>query len=84
MPGKRFVGLTLLIGFASFVAFTSIGSLLLRISRAHPAASLVFPAILGTIVCERRRRRARLTRHTPLLFEDALPTEIEPLRLSAY
>ena len=26
MPGKRFVGLTLVIGFAAFMAFTSIGS----------------------------------------------------------
>jgi hypothetical protein len=84
MPGKRFVGLTMLIGFASFVAFTSIGSLLLWTSRVHPLGSLVFVAILGAVVWERRRRRTRLTRHTPLLFEDALPTEIEPLQLSAY
>ena len=82
MPGKRFVGLTLLIGFASFVAFTSIGSLLLWISRAHPLAALVFLALLGSVVWERRRRRIRLTRHTPLMFEDALPTEVEPLQLS--
>ena len=84
MPGKRFVGLTMLIGLASFVAFTSIGSVLLWASRAHPLGSPIVVAILGGIVWERRRRRARLTRHTPLLFEDTLPTEVEPLRLSAY
>jgi len=82
MPGKRFVGLTALIGFAAFVVFTSVGSGLAYASRLHPIGALVFLAILGAIVLERRRRRARLTRHTPLLFEDALPTEIEPLRLS--
>jgi hypothetical protein len=82
MPGKRFVGLTALVGFTVFVVFTSVGSGLAYSSRTHPIAALVFLAILGAIVWERRRRRARLTRHTPLLFEDALPTEIEPLRLS--
>ena len=82
MPGKRFVGLTALVGFTAFVVFTSVGSLLAYASRMHPNGALVFLAILGAIVWERRRRRARLTLHTPLLFEDALPTEIEPLRLS--
>jgi len=84
MPGKRFVGVTLLIGFASFVAFTSMGSILLWSSRTHPLGSLASLAILGAVAWERRRRRVRLTRHTSLLFEDALPTEIEPLQLSAY
>jgi hypothetical protein len=84
MPGKRFVGLTLLIGFAAFVVFTSIGSGLAYYGRAHPVGSIVVLAILGVVVWERRRRRARLSRHTPLLFEDLLPTEIEPLQLSMY
>jgi hypothetical protein len=82
MPGKRFVGLTALIGFTAFVVFASVGSGLAYASRLHPIGAMVFVAILGAIVWERRRRRTRLTRHTPLLFEDALPTEIEPLRLS--
>ena len=33
---------------------------------------------------QRRRRRVRLWRDTPLVFEDVLPSEVEPLRLSAY
>jgi hypothetical protein len=84
MPGKRFVGLTLLIGFAAFVVFTSIGSGLAYYSRTHAIGSLAVMAILAAVVWERRRRRARLTQQTPLMFEDALPTEIEPLRLSTY
>jgi hypothetical protein len=82
MPGKRFVGLTAIVGFTAFVVFTSVGSLLAYAGRMHSIGALVFLPILGAIVWERRRRRTRLTRHTPLLFEDALPTEIEPLRLS--
>ena len=71
-------------GSAAFVVFTSIGSGLIWYSRGHRIGWLVVMAILGAMVWQRRRRRARLTRHTPLLFEDTLPTEVEPLRLSAY
>jgi hypothetical protein len=84
VPGKRFVGLTALIGFAAFVVFTTVGSGLVWYSRGHRTGWLVVIAVLGTAVWQRRRRRARLTRHTPLLFEDVLPNEVEPLRLSAY
>ena len=84
MPGKRFVGLTLLVGLAAFVLFTSIGSGLVYYSRSHRIGWLIVMAILGAVVWQRRRRRARLTRHTPLLFEDTMPSEVEPLRLSAY
>jgi hypothetical protein len=84
MPGKRFVGLTALVGFAAFVVFTSIGSGLVYYSRGHRIGWLVVMTILSSVVWQRRRRRARLTRHTPLVFEDLLPNEIEPLRLSAY
>jgi hypothetical protein len=82
MPAKRFVGLTALVGLTAFVAFATVGSGLAYASRGHPIGAVLFLAILGAIVWERRQRRARLARHTPLLFEDALPTEIEPLRLS--
>jgi hypothetical protein len=82
MPGKRFVGLTMLIGFAAFIVFTSVGSGFVYLSRRNHVAWIVVVAILGTIAWERRRRR--LTRHTRLTFEDALPSEIEPLRLTAY
>ena len=40
MPGKRFVGLTLIIGIASFAGFASIGSLLAYSSRTHPIGAL--------------------------------------------
>jgi hypothetical protein len=41
-------------------------------------------AILGSVVVQRRRRRLALWRRTALIFEDSLPSEIEPLRLSQY
>jgi hypothetical protein len=84
MPGKRFVGLTVLIGFAAFVVFTTVGSALVLLGGRGPVSWLVVMTLLAVIAGQRRWRRLRRTRHTPLLFEDGLPSEIEPLRLSAY
>ncbi len=84
MPGKRFVGLTMLIGFAALTVFTTIGSVLVYLSRRSDVGWLTVLAVLGAVVWERRHRRARLSRYTPLVFEDVLPTEVEPLRLGAY
>ena len=45
---------------------------------------LVVMAILGAVAIQRRRHRLWLWRGTALVFEDVLPTEVEPLKLSAY
>jgi hypothetical protein len=84
MPGKRFVGLTALIWLATFVVFTSVGSGLVYYSLGHRIRLLVVSATLATFAWQRRRRRTQLTRHTPLLFEDTLPSDVEPLRLASY
>ena len=82
MPGKRFVGHTMLIGLAAFVAFTFFGWAFacsaLRQSRRRAGRD-------GD-----PRRRGRISGGAtasgcgavpPLVFEDVLPTEVEPLRL---
>jgi hypothetical protein len=84
MPGKRFVGLSALIGFTVMVVFTSVGSGLVWYSVRHRFGWFVVMAIIGAVVLQRRRRRLMQWRHTALIFEDSLPTEIEPLRLSPY
>jgi hypothetical protein len=84
MPGKRFVGHTMLIGFAGFVLFTFLGRGLAWYSIHHRAGWLAVMAILGSVVVLQRRRRQALWRRTALIFEDSLPSEIEPLRLSQY
>jgi hypothetical protein len=84
LPGKRFVGLTALIGLAAFVVFTSIGSGLVYYCLGHGWGWIAVMAVLAAAVWQRRSRRARLSRQTSLLFEDVLPNEVEPLRLSAY
>lgn len=84
MPGKRFVGNTMLIGFTGFVAFTFFGWAFTAAAVRNLTAGLIVMAILAAVLIERRRHRRWLWRGTALVFEDVLPTEVEPLRLSAY
>jgi hypothetical protein len=82
IPGKGFVPQSILIGFASFVFFTTAGSGLAWGSVIGRPAAFVLDAMLlaGVLVLRRRRRLA--WHGTPLAFEDQLPVEVSPLRLS--
>jgi hypothetical protein len=82
-PGKRFVGNTIIIGFAAFLVFTTIGYGLVRYSIERPTAWLIVIGVLGAVALQRRRARLWLWQRTTLVFEDIVPNEIEPLRLSA-
>jgi hypothetical protein len=84
MPGKRFVGNTMLIGLAAFVAFTFFGWAFALLAIRNVTGGLVVMAILGAVAIQRLRHRLWLWRGTALVFEDVLPTEVEPLKLSAY
>ena len=84
MPGKRFVGNTMLIGLTTFVAFTFFGWAFALYGLRNVTGGLVVMAILGAVAILRQRHRLWLWRGTALVFEDVLPTEVEPLRLSAY
>jgi hypothetical protein len=84
IPGKRFVGHTMLIGLAAFVAFLLFGWALALLAVRRPIGGLVVMAILCAVAYQRGRHRLWVWRGTALVFEDVLPTEVEPLRLSAY
>jgi hypothetical protein len=45
-------------------------------------SSLVVDAVLVSMALTLRRRRLNAARTTPLVFEDQLPMEVNPLRLS--
>jgi hypothetical protein len=82
IPGKGFVPQSILTGFSSFVLFTTAGSGLAWFSAIGRPAALAFDAVLFASVLALRRRRLITWRGTPLAFEDQLPVEVSPLRLS--
>jgi len=83
-PTTQFAGLTLLMGVTAFVLFTMIGSRLVRYSVNHPLGWLAAMALLGAAALYLRRQRLWLSARATLMFEDVLPNELEPLRLSEY
>jgi len=80
-PGKRFVPQSILIGLVSFVGFTTAGTTLVDLTLEAPAVGWVLVSVLMTAIGALRWRRTHYSRHTALAFEDALPVEINPLRL---
>lgn len=82
IPGKGFVPHMVVKGIGSYVAFTSFAGSLLQLSLARPQA---LPAIVVLLaapagwLCYRRTRQAGVV---SLAFEDELPTDVTPLRLS--
>lgn len=82
IPGKGFVPQMLLIGAVSFVLFTTFGAALARgAAGAHPFAWVIAGLLVIAAVVLRRHRRTAW-RDAALQFEDTLPTELNPLRLS--
>jgi hypothetical protein len=82
IPGKGFVPQTLLVGFSSFVLFTTAGAGLARFSVTGRPMSLAFDGVLVAGVLILRRRRLNASHASPLAFEDQLPADVNPLRLS--
>jgi hypothetical protein len=81
IPAKGFVPHMFVKGFASYLVFTTAATLILRVALALPKAGLVFALIAGSAAGVLCWNRARNASHTPLLFDDELPTDINPLRL---
>ena len=82
IPGKGFVPQTILTGLLSFVMFTTLGAAVARFSLTGRPGAFALDAILFAGVLALRRHRLSRWKNTPLAFEDQLPTEVNPLRLS--
>jgi hypothetical protein len=81
--GKEFVPLTLLKGVFAFLFFTNVGWALARASRMSPqSAGVIVITILAAALIALRRLRTRFRTEEPLEYEDTLPSEMNPLRLS--
>jgi hypothetical protein len=83
IPGKGFVPHMFVKGFASYIVFSVASLLVLRISLTIPAAAAVFAVVFGGVAGVLSFFRSRQARETNLIFEDELPTDVTPLRLSA-
>jgi hypothetical protein len=83
IPGKGFVSRMFVKGFASYVVFTTVATLILRISLASPPVMLVVALVAGSAAGVISVNRSRQARHTPLIFDDELPSDVNPLRLNA-
>jgi hypothetical protein len=82
IPGKGFVPLTFVKGFASYMFFTTAATLVLRISLARPRVALVVALVSGAAAAAVSLQRMRHAPLTPLLFDDELPMDVNPLRLN--
>jgi hypothetical protein len=83
IPGKGFVARMFVKGFATYVLFTTVTTLILRISLAGPMVMLVVALTAGSAAGALRMHRKSNIAHTPLVFDDELPREINPLCLNA-
>ena len=83
LPGKGFVPHMFVKGFASYIVFSVASVLVLRICLAIPAAAAVFAFVFAGVAGVLSFFRSRHSRETNLIFEDELPTDVTPLRLSA-
>jgi hypothetical protein len=83
IPGKGFVPHMFVKGFASYLFFTTISTVILRIALARPRVGVVVALIAGAAAGALALHRTRDAPLTPLMFDDELPTDVNPLRLNA-
>jgi hypothetical protein len=83
LPGKGFVPQMCVKAFAAYVLFTLATGVALRLSLRRVEIALALAAVLGLAAAALRLRRIRQARERNLLFDEELPTELTPLRLSA-
>ena len=83
IAGKGFVPQLVLLGFLTFVGFTTVGRALAYGSAVRsPVFGLTVCALLTAIILGLRRYRHQDSLIEKLQFEDALPSEMNALKLS--
>jgi hypothetical protein len=83
IPGKGFVPQMFVKAVATYVFFTTATTIILRVALGRPRAGLVVAVIVAAAAAALRLHRTRQAPLTPLLFDDELPTDVNPLRLNA-
>ena len=83
--GKGTAPNTIIVGFLIFFGFTNFGAAFARVFLgAEPIAAFVLAAVLVAAIVSLRMVKRHLRGSEPLEFEDTLPSETNPLRLSEY
>jgi hypothetical protein len=83
IPGKGSMHRMALKGFAFFMVFTFVTTFVLLGALANPLVVVVVAVTVGSAAYALSRHRKRHAPHTPLVFDDELPTEINPLSMNA-
>jgi hypothetical protein len=84
MPGKHTVAQSALAGLGIFAIVSTLGGAMEAAALRGPSSTpgVVMVAALSALVLALRRRRRTKWRETPLAFDDELPSDVHPLRLS--
>jgi hypothetical protein len=82
LPGKRFVGHTLLIAFMGWLVFTVTGPVVAYALSRGSRAAAVMCVVLAVLVATLRSWRRRMWQELPLMFDDELPVDVLPMRLT--
>jgi len=82
--GKATAQQTVIVGLLVFLAFTELGATFARVFRASPVATVAAAGFLIVALVGLRIFKRRLRGSEPLEFEDFVPSETNPLRLSEY
>jgi hypothetical protein len=82
IPGKRFLPQAVLLGMFQFIAFTTCTAGLVRLTIVGHPSALMIDAMVLVAAPLLHRRRVSWSRHTPLEFEDSLPSELSSLKLT--
>lgn len=86
MPGKHLVVHTVVVGLGTFAIVTTVcgGMETAAIRSSSAAPGLVIAGILLAAAALIRRRRRTMWSVTPLAFDDQLPSDVQPFRLSEW
>jgi len=83
-PSRQFMWQTMVMGIAGFVVFTTVCPSLAWYCTSHPLGWLAAMTVLCAVLLYLRRQRLWTSRRAALMFEDVVPSEVEPLKLSEY
>lgn len=81
IPGKGFVPLMAVKGFHAYAGFVFAATLILSVSVDRPRVAIAVALLVGAAAAMLSVHRRRGAPGAPLMFDDELPADVNPLRL---